>query len=732
MDLRKMDSFLDYQPVFDENSISILNKIIEQAKKYLPDSAIQWIQKAYEVAHKAHFKVKRLSWEPYIVHPLKATIFLMEINPDLESIQACILHDVIEDTSLEYKDIEKDFGKWVANLCESLVKVSKVRYRWEDRQIETLKKTFIAMAKDLRVIFIKLADRIHNLQTLHYHPKIEKRKRIATESMKIYVSIAKRLWLYHFQLYLENAAFKILYEEDFTKIFNYMKKSFWVEKRYKDKWIKILTNLLKKEGIEWCKVEWRIKSPRRVYEKMKHKYQSTDISDVLDLLAYRIIAKNESDCYMILGAIHKYYTPLIKKIKDYIAIPKSNNYRSIHTTVLGIFRFPTEIQIRTEEMDEIAKYGVAAHFKYSEDKKSSIVSKSKSDRIKRVQELVEQYQSLEEKEQFKNKLNIEILDKSIFLYTPQWDVIEMPKESTVLDFAFRIHSRIWLSFKNALVNWEIKPISFTPKTWDMIQINTFKNKYSANKHRLEYLHTPSAKSQLNKHLRILQKEELIKKEIEKLNQKLKIYKLPKYDSEQDKIKEKYNEKELNELLIQVLDKKTTYDQIIKQVYPKKWKEKHEKKQKTIITDKKEHEVIVDRNKHINYSLCPECSPTKWNKIIARTWKDGIKIHRINCKALKTINFSKLLEAHRDGEKWQLYKAQISLEIKNTNKDMIKIIRLFSALHITIIQIIINEETINHKELTLNIQFQNPSKIALLLYDLKKHKNSIKLLKKKFI
>jgi len=728
-----MSKYFDYQPVFDKNPIFILDKIISKAQKYLPAEQIPLISKAYYFAHKAHLPDKRLSWEPYIIHPLRTTEFLMEIKPDIVSIQAALLHDVVEDTPITLQEIHNHFDEEVAFLCDGLEKVSKIKYRWEERQIETLKKTFIAMAKDLRVIFIKLADRIHNIQTLHYHPKIEKRKKIATETMEIYVSIAKKLWLYHYQLYLENGSFKILHEKEFSEIFQHLKKTFWLEKSQKDKWIKAITAILKKEKIKNFKVKGRLKSPRRIYKKMKHKYKTSDISKIMDLLAYRIITTSVSDCYMVLWVIHKYYTPLIKKIKDYVAVPKFNWYKSIHTTILGIFRFPTEIQIRTYDMDEIAKYWVAAHFEYSE-KWESIVPHAQSMRIKKIQQLVEAYKSSSEKEAFKNKLNVEALEKSSFIYTPQGDVIELPQQWTVLDFAFRIHSNIGLRYKNALVNWEIKPISYILNSGDIVEIKTFKTKISANKHRTEFLHTPSAKSQLNRFLKKQQKNEIIKQKTTELNLKLKEFNLPPYSLNNQEFKKEYTKNELEKTLLEVSNKKTTFSKIIQKVYPNQRKDHmstiNKTKQKTKI-NKKLPKVLVDLDKQINYTFCAECSPTRWDKIIAKTGKDGIKIHKISCKAMKTISFQRLLEAHRQNHKIKKYNLLLTLQTTWQHKNILSIITLFSALNIDISQISIEENNKKNK-ISLQLQFYNPTKVSFLLDDLKKHKDSIKILKKKFI
>jgi len=728
-----MNEFINYIPIFDQNPQRILDWIIEEAKKYLPKNQTSRIQKAYNYAYQAHNNDKRLSGEYYIIHPLKATEILMDIKPDVESIQACLLHDVVEDTHITHEQIEKEFGTEISFLCKGLEKVSKIKYRGEERQLETLKKTFIAMAQDLRVIFIKIADRIHNIQTLHYHPKPEKRIKIANETMKIYVPIARKLGLYNYQLYLENGSFRVLNEPDFNKIFNYLKKSFGADHKYKDKGAKIVSEFLKKENIKNFSIEGRLKSPRRIYQKMKNKYQSRDISNVMDLLAYRIIAETVADCYMIFGVIHKYYTPLIKKIKDYIAIPKFNGYKSIHTTVLGIFHFPTEIQIRTHEMDEIAKFGVAAHFEYTEKGKSAIAKTSQGKRIKKIQELVERYQVLDEKDDFKDKLNIEVLERSVFLYTPQGDVIELPHGSSVLDFAFRVHSNIGLSFKSAIVNGSIKPISYIPQTGDITEIKTYKNKYTASRHRKEFLHTPSAKGQLNKYLRTQKKEELIKQSIIQLNQKLKDFGLPTFNSDQDQIQKKYSETKLEKKFLNILDRKENYSQLIKSVYPQERKKYQDQRSAKRTSPKKiNKDVLVDCNKMINYTLCLECKPKPSDSIIARTGKDGIKIHTLNCKALKTVSPSKLLEAHREGKSEQEYKMKIEMEAANKDGNIIKIMTLFSELNITITQISIQNLNSGKSKISLEIEFVNPTKIAYLLNDLKKYKNSIKIIKKRFI
>lgn len=731
MDIRQIDIFFDYKPVFDPDPQFIVDDIIFAAKKYLSEDKIKLIQKAYEFAREAHKWQNRLSWEPYIIHPLRSTQFLMEIKPDLESIQACILHDVVEDTPITYEQIKSEFGHEVADICEWLVKVSKIKYKWEDRQLETLKKTFLAMAKDLRVIFIKLADRIHNIQTLQYHPNPEKRVKIAEETLKIFVPIAKRLGLYYYQLYLENWSFKVLNLTEFDRILNYLKKYFWEWEKYTEKWIKTLTNMLNKEWITDFDVKWRIKSPYRVYEKLQKKYNTSDLSSVMDFIAYRIITKSVGDCYMVLGIIHKHYTPLIKKIKDYIAVPKFNWYKSIHTTVLWMFRFPVEVQIRTYEMDDVAEFWVAAHFAYSEQNASVSVSQQQSQWIKRLQRIVDAYKTSDEKESFKNELNIEVLQKWIFIYTPQWDVIELPGWATVLDFAFNIHSEIWLRFKNALVNREIKPISYIPNNWDVIHINTFKNRYSANKHWLEFLRTPTSKTQLLRFIRLQEKRERLDATLQWLNKELKELWLSVYKSDKDKIHKVIEENELEKRLLLVFEKKDTYNSIIKLAYPDLFVSN--KLENPQINYKKSDQsilqVIVDNNKLLNCTFCPECKPVISDKIIAKSSKFGMKIHRMDCKALKTISFDNLLEAHRDNQKNNEYRFLLKIKMINKNMWILDVMSIFSELNFPISELKTKIHEDGNNILIIDSIILNPAKVWFLLKDLKKYIGSIDILKK---
>lgn len=736
MSIPELIQFFNYKPIMDENPQYLLDEIKQKASSYLTVSDLEEIQDCYEFARQAHSGQIRQSGEYYISHILQATDFLMLIKPDLDTIKGCLLHDVIEDCNITAKEIEKEFGVTVRQLCEGVTKVSTLKYRGEERQIETIKKTFFAMSQDLRVIFIKLADRIHNIQTLGFHPNFEKQMRIVKETLEIYVPIAERLGLYQFQYLLENWCFHISNPKECDQIINYLNKPIY--QKSAEKWIQILTKLLSQNELENFSVKWRMKSPWSVYKKLKEKKGSTDITNIWtinDLIAFRIIVDWVPSCYLAMWVIHNAYTPLIHKIKDYIVVPKPNGYQSIHSIILGLFPFPVEIQIRSFEMDKYAEYGVAAHFAYKEawyDPKKSKnvrVDNKQSERVSKIQEIVKSYQ--DDNEWFKKEMKIELLDNTIFVYTPKWEIIEMKQDATVLDFAFRVHSEVGLRFKNAIVNWSIVPIDFQPKTGDIIQINTWKNQYTATRSWMDVLKTSGARNQLNKFLKVKIKDQLLIKSIENLNSKLAEYKLPLFKSPDCLIRKERESKpeERESKLLEMLDK-GWYGSFINSFY-----KTHPKSAKTAYVEPTltphKWRIIIDGHIDFNYIECPEC---KWldSQIIAKSGKEGIKIHHIGCKALQTIGYEKLISACYDDESQVIYHFALKLKINNQAGNLNKILQLLSNYNLNIKQITFIEPNEEYSIGDITLELSNPSKINFILRDFEKFSDFLEVIEKKFI
>jgi guanosine-3',5'-bis(diphosphate) 3'-pyrophosphohydrolase len=713
MDLSVIQAFEHYQECFDPDPRGVLEEILQEAP-YLTAEDVAHVRKAYEYARKQHAGQTRLSGEPYIIHPVKVLGFLMEMHPDVPSMQAALLHDVIEDCPATYEDILRDFGQDVADICEWLVKVAKVRYTWEDRALETLKKTFLAMAKDLRVIIIKLADRVHNIQTLTYHPKPEKAERIATETLKVYVPIAKRLGIYNFQGYLENGAFRILEPKSYEHITQYLEHHYGSnEMLLKRTALDQLTHECNRYNIYPQEIKWRLKSPYRIFLKLQ-KYWTNDITKIFDILAFRIVVDTVADCYTTLGLIHGKWTPIFSKLKDYIALPKPNGYKSLHTTILGMFDFPVEIQIRTPEMDEIAEYWVAAHFAYKEANKSVAISESQAKRIHELQELVQSYQDQDHQQEFRESLESELLQKDIFIYTPKGDIVQMPVGSTILDFAFRVHSEVGLKFRSWLINWKIVPIDYRLLTGDIVSVHTYKQKYTATRSWMQVLYTPSAKTKLNKYLRSLENNEIEQVVIALLNEKLKEYNLPLIDSKQDRITKKYKGAEFTQLMHKIFDKSVSLSKLVKDVY-------HDKLidlQTQILQPKKEQtsspsmSLRIDGMKHLSYTLCPECNPKPGDHIIAKTAKTAMKIHTITCKALKTVDYHKLYSATRDDSMADYY-LHLHLDIWKKRSIIMQILKSLDFYGVKLKSLITHDSSIE-----LSLIFTNPSKMGYIIDDIK--------------
>lgn len=741
MDIERLEEFLNYQPIFEEDPQFLLHQIKKEVSEYMPYEKISKIDHAYEFAKHAHWNQKRLSWEPYFVHPIKSTQFLMKIKPWIKSIQTCILHDVIEDTEFTYEDIKKEFWEEVANLCYWLEKVSKVRYKGQERNTETLKKTFLGMGRDLRVIFVKLADRIHNIQTLKFHPKEEKRVRIAQETLKIYVPIAQRLWLSVFQNYLENWAFYNLNNKEFKRIFSFIKKKHWKSSNYTERWIKSIEKILNESKIEYEQIQWRLKSPYRIYRKLK-KYWTNDPSKIMDILAFRVVTKSISDCYSVLWVVNNRYTPLIKRIKDYIALPKSNWYKSLHTTIIGMFDFPVEIQIRTKEMDEFAEYWVAAHFAYKETWDTAKISEKQSERIHKLQNIVKNFQETSKKDEFEKALHIDILEKNIFVYTPEWDIVELPQWSTVLDFAFKIHTDVWLKFKNAIVDDKIVPIDYQLKNWSIVKINTYKSKFTASPSWINFVHSPSSKSKLNRFIRQNQMQKHIEAWEKQINEKLKEFWLPLIWTKKDKITKKYKWEEYQNIMVKISEKQITATKLIKEVYPDTFRiskninnlQDNTKSQSETLEKEtsKQNNVIIDWNKKLEYSICPECKPTNPDKIIWKADREWIKVHNLECTALKRINYEKLLQAHWEWEEAPTYTLKVKIRAYDKPWVLIQILSIFSDFNVNVSDIQVNKNEDLSSNVEIYLEFQNPSKMHFILKELKNRENLLKLISKKII
>ncbi|MEA3463821.1 MAG: RelA/SpoT family protein [Patescibacteria group bacterium] len=470
-----------------------INQIINKVKDNDPGADIDLLRLAYDFAEKAHGEQKRETGEPYIQHSLHTAFVLAQIKADLDTVIAGLLHDIPEDTEWTLEDIKKNFGGEIAGLVEGITKLSKIKYRGIERYRESLRKMFLAMSKDLRVILIKFSDRLHNLRTLDALP-MEKRLRIAKETLEIYAPIAGLLGIWRLKWQMEDICFKYLYPEEYKKIeYKYEVEKKLERNQYVQKVKNILGQKLKLANIQY-KIEGRFKHLYSIHQKMQKKNRKFD--EIYDVFALRIIVPTIADCYKALGIIHALWKPKTKRFKDFIAVPKPNGYRSLHTTVFGFGGKATEFQIRTKKMDEEAHYGIAAHWYYKQKN-----SKEAPQQPRWIKEILDIQRQAENTHDFIRQIKFDIFHDRIFVFSPKGDVFDLPERATPIDFAYAIHTEIGNQIVGALINDKMAALEQELKNGDLIKIIIDKNRKGPNRDWLKFIKTNKARNRIKQYSR---------------------------------------------------------------------------------------------------------------------------------------------------------------------------------------------------------------------------------------
>lgn len=475
------------------------DRLLKLIAAYNPTADVPRIQRAYDFAAQAHGAEVRLSGEPYITHPLAVAEKLAEIRLDEDTIVAALLHDVREDTDIQLKEIEDRFGKDVAFLVEGVTKLGKLKYRGLTRYVESLRKMFIAMAQDIRVIIIKFADRIHNLETLQYLPK-KKQLRTARESLEIYAPIANRLGMGAIKGELEDLAFAYVFPKEHRRITALLKERTPRLEAALEKSQKSLERELAKEHIPLQSIHGRRKHSYSLYKKLLRPAYDQDINRIYDLIALRIVVNNMEDCYRTLGIVHHLWKPITGRFKDYIAQPKPNGYRSLHTTVFADNNEPLEIQIRDKEMHALAEYGIAAHWHYDEQGKPKR-GNVKDQKFEWVDNLAKWKEEFKNDKEYLDALKFNVFQNQFFVFTPRGDVIELPEDSTPIDFAYRIHSDIGDTYGGARVNDQFVSYETKLKSGDVVEIVRDKRRKHPSRDWLDVVKTPQAREHIRRGLR---------------------------------------------------------------------------------------------------------------------------------------------------------------------------------------------------------------------------------------
>ncbi len=616
-----------------------INDIIDKITEYHPDADIDIIDRAYVYSARVHAGQMRLSGEPYLSHPLEVAGILSDMKLDTVSIAAGLLHDVIEDTHATPEEIEAMFGEKVTHIVNGVTKLSALPFKSgsQARQAESIRKMILAMADDIRVIFIKLADRLHNMRTLQFH-KEHKRIKISQETLDIYAPIAGRLGIYWIKKELEDTSFMYLQSEEYTEIKNLVNKG----REERDKYIETVKNLIKKNLDEHHlkgEVLGRYKYFHSIYKKMIS--QGLAFEDVYDIIAFRVILDTIPQCYEVLGIIHSLWKPVPKKFKDYIGVPKPNMYQSLHTTVIGPYGERMEIQIRTHEMDKVAKSGIAAHWSYKEGKH---FDEAMTKTFSWIQNLVENQENFVDPDEFMENVRIDLFPDEIYIFTPRGEIKSLPTGATPVDFAYLIHTEVGNQCVGAKVNGRIVPLQHELITGDTIEVITSKKQHPS-KDWLNFVKTVKARSRIRQWIKIQEKERSIslgREMCEKAFRKNRLNFITLSKSEEmTKAVEHFGFKHLDDLIASVGYGKITPLQVIRKIMPK---DKPDEDQPTILNK------IVDRVRKkkiptgvmvkgvddilIKFGKC--CQPVPGDPITGYITRGfGVTVHRTGCvNALK--------------------------------------------------------------------------------------------------
>lgn len=482
--------------------IEDLIKIIE---KYMTEDEVAFVMKAYEYAKLMHKDQKRKSGEPYIIHPVNVAIILADLDMDVETIVSALLHDVVEDTPVTYDDIKEMFSEDVAKIVDGVTKLNKLNYKSSEAfQAENLRKMILAMNNDIRVIIVKLADRLHNLRTLEYMNE-EKRKQKAQETIEIYAPLAGRLGIFKIKWELEDLSLRYLDPEGYYDLVEKINKKRSEREKEINEIIKKISAELDKQELHYD-ISGRPKNFYSIYKKMKGKSKSFE--SIYDLIAVRILVDTVKDCYAVLGIVHSMWKPLPGRFKDYIAMPKPNMYQSLHTTVISDTGEIFEIQIRTYEMHEVAEYGIAAHWKYKGGKTQGKDVDSKLDWLR---QLLEWQKDLKDPKEFIDTLKIDFFDDEVFVFTPNGDVVDLPEGSTPVDFAYRVHTGVGNTCVGAKVDSRIVPLNYKLKNGNIVEVITQKSSSGPSRDWLKFVKSPRAKQKIKQWFKSKEKDISIEK-----------------------------------------------------------------------------------------------------------------------------------------------------------------------------------------------------------------------------
>lgn len=667
-----------------------MDELLQKLKKNFSDAEFQELKAAYDFSAAAHEGQKRQTGEPYFIHPCAVVNILVDLGfDDVSTLVAAFLHDVLEDTPVTSDELEQKFGKEVLELVEGVTKLDKIKFvSAEDEQAENLRKMFFAMAKDYRVIIIKLADRLHNMRTLDAL-KPEKQIKIATQSLKIYAPLAGRLGLSFVKCELEDLAMRYLYPDDYYELVEFIKTKSKERQQFIEKICDELKAKLQELGIEG-EVNGRQKHLYGIYKKMLK--QGKNIEQIYDISAVRVIVNEVQDCYTVLGAIHTMWMPLPGRFKDYIAMPKPNGYQSLHTTVITKFKETFEIQIRTYEMHRIAEYGIAAHWKYKEGKTGATKI---DDQINWLREVMDTQRESSDSHEFLENIEGNVFTDEVYVFTPKGKVLNLPVGSTTVDFAYAIHSAVGNKCIGAKVNGKIVPLNTVLNTGDIVEILTTNSGKGPSRDWIKFVKTASARTKIRQYFKKEMKEENIKRGKDMLEREAKRrgYNLSELLSTAglNYIMNRYTLSSIDDLYASVGFGGLTTNQIIVKLIDYFKRDLLSKNPvaeiKTTSTTGKSSSgngVLIRGYDDFLVRLSHCCNPVPGDKIVGYVSRGrGVSVHCVDCPNVKNMEPERLIEAKWDDVISQNFLASLKIYCENKGGILAAVTTIISNMKISI-------------------------------------------------
>ena len=642
----------------------MLEVLINKVKEYNPNADFNLITKAFNMAELHHRGQKRNSGEDYIIHPLNVALILADMNMDTQTIIAGLLHDTIEDTDVTYEDIKNDFGEEIANLVDGVTKLKKLNYKTKrENQAENIRKMVLAMAKDIRVIIVKLADRTHNMRTLEYMTE-EKKHEKALETIEIYAPIADRLGMSRVKWELEDLSLRYLDPDNYYKLVDMVNKRRNEREDLINKLIEEISKSIKAIGIK-ADIHGRPKNFYSIYKKMIIKKKSFD--EIYDLSAVRVLVEDIKDCYGVLGAVHTIYKPIPGRFKDYIAMPKLNKYQSLHTTVIDDNGETFEVQIRTYEMHQTAEYGIAAHWKY---KSGTNKSTSFDENLTWLRQLLEWQKDVNDPDDFMETLKIDFFADEVFVFTPRGDVINLPEGSTPIDFAYRIHSDVGNTCVGAKVNGRIVPLTYKLTSGNIVDVITNPNS-GPSMDWMNIVKSPQARKKIGQYFKVKDRDKNIERGrdmIEKESKRLG-YRVNEFmkDEALEEVRSKLNVLTLDDIYAAVGFGSITVKQVttkLVDIYKKNHKDDLDEILPQQQTERRESRggIVVDGLDDVKVRFAKCCNPVPGDKIVGYvTIGRGVSVHRADCTNLKDIEKNRIIEVTWNSTENGRYTAEIEAQ-----------------------------------------------------------------------